>query len=74
MPSRMCAEAVLGEAQRCLMPPRVELDDARVAVDVEGALGAARRQKAQHDVDAFAKPGQTRADCEVRLVGRDRQP
>ena len=44
MPSRMWKKPSLTNAQRRLVPARIELDDARVAVDVEGALGAAGRR------------------------------
>ena len=40
-------EPELDEAQRRLVPARVEPDEARVAVELEGAHGAARRQEPQ---------------------------
>ena len=45
-------EAVLDESQRRLVPARIELHDAGIAVHVERALGAAGRKEPQHDVDA----------------------
>ena len=43
MPSRMWKNPSFTKRQRRLVPARVELDDAGVAVDVEGALGVAGR-------------------------------
>ena len=55
-----------------LVPPRIQVDDAGVGVDVEGALGLAGLQEAQHDVDLQAEPGQRRADRKIGLIGGDR--
>ena len=55
-------EPVLDEAKGRLVPTRVQSDDARVAVHVERAFGAAGRQEAKHDVDADAQPGEAGAD------------
>ena len=47
VPSRMCRKPICDEAQRRLVPARVQVHEPRVAVDLEGALGAAGRQEAQ---------------------------
>ena len=58
-------EARLDEAQRRLVPARVEPHQARIAVELEGALGAARRQEAQRRHDLQAQPREPRVDREL---------
>ena len=65
-------EAFAREQVERLVPARIEMDDAGVGVHVEGALGLARLQEAQHDVDLQPEPRQARANREVRLIRRDR--
>ena len=48
MPSRMWKKPSLTNSAGRLVPARIEFDEARVAVDVEGALGAAGREEAHH--------------------------
>ena len=45
----MCQKPELDEAQRGLVPARIEPHEARIAVELEGADGAAGRQEAQRD-------------------------
>jgi hypothetical protein len=66
-------EAALDEAQRCLVPARVEAHQARIAVELERTLGAAGRQVAQRRHHPQAHARQPRLDREPRPVGRNRQ-
>ncbi len=65
-------EALAREQVERLVPARIEMHDAGVGVDVEGALGLAGLQEPQHDVDLQAEARQARADREVRLIRGDR--
>jgi hypothetical protein len=62
-------EAVPHEAVGGLVPPRIELDDAGVAVDVERPLGVAWLLETEHDVHAKPEPGQSGTDGKPRLIG-----
>ena len=53
-------EARDDEAQRRLMPARIEPHEAGVAVELEGAHGPARRQEAQRGRDALRRSRSTR--------------
>ena len=57
MPSRMCKNPSCTKRQRRLVPARIEPHQARIARELERALGAARRQEAQdrHDAEAEAR-------------------
>ena len=57
-------EAGAYEAQRRLVPARVEPHEARVAVQLERALGAARRQEAQRRRDLRREPVKRGSDRE----------
>src|SRR5262245_57665718 len=61
-------EAVLGEAERCLVPARIQLDDAGITVHIERALGAARRKESKYHVHSFPQPRQSGTDGEPRLL------
>ena len=72
MPSRMCAEAELRRTPRRLVPARIEPDEAGIAGELEGALGAGRRHEAQDGDDAHAQARERRVDRERRAIGPDR--
>ena len=63
-------EARLHEAQRGLIPAWIEPHEPGIAVELEGADGAARRQKAQRGGDVLPEPVHSRIDRELGLVGR----
>ena len=65
-------EARVHEAQRRLVPARIEAHEAGVAVQVERPRLAARRQEAQHDVDLDAEPLEPRPDREGGALGAHR--
>ena len=55
-------KARLDETQRRLVPARIEPHQAGVAVQVERALGAARRQEAERRDDTLAEPAEPGMD------------
>ena len=65
-------EAGHDEAQRRLVPARIELHEAGIAVELERADGAAGRQEAQRRRDLAAEPVDARMDREFGAVGADR--
>ena len=64
-------EARLHEAQRGLIPAWIEPHEPGIAVELEGADGAAGRQKAQRGGDVLPEPVHSRIDRELGLVGAD---
>ena len=71
MPSRMWKKPSLVKRSAAWCQRGSSSHDARIAVDVEGALGVAGGDEPHHDVDPQAEPGQARADGEARLVRLD---
>ena len=65
-------EAVDHEPQRGLVPAGIEADQSRIAVELERARGAVRRQEAQRGRDFEAEPVDARVDGEFRAVRADR--
>ena len=72
MPSRMCQKPGDDEPQRRLMPARIEAHEAGIAVELEGAHGAAGRQEAQGRRDPLAEAVDARMDGEGGALRRDR--
>ena len=65
-------EAEPHEAQRGLVPARIERDEPGIADELERALGLTRRLEPQHGHDAEAEAREPRIDREPRLIRRDR--
>src|SRR5215470_7408679 len=65
-------EALDHEAQHRLMPVRIEIDEARRSVELEGAHRAVRRHETQRSVDGAAEPIDAQVDGELRTVRPDR--
>lgn len=67
------AEARLDEAQRGLVPARVQVHLARVAVELEGTRGALGRQEDQRGLHLLAQAPQAGLDREGGTVAGDRE-
>jgi hypothetical protein len=65
-------EARYHEAQRGLMPARIEMHEAGIAIEFEGPNGTAWRQEAQRRRHVVAETIEARVDRECRAVGPDR--
>ncbi len=57
------------EAQRRLMPARIEMHQAGIALELEGPNGAAGRQETQRRRHLMAEAVDARMDRELRAVG-----
>src|ERR1700747_836266 len=61
----------IDETQSCLVPTRVEPDDAEIAGEFERANSAADRQEPKYGDDAQAQPRKRRVNGKARLVRLD---
>jgi hypothetical protein len=64
-------EAGVDEAERRLVPARIEQHAPRVAVEIERPGLAGREQEPEHHVDLDAEALEMRTDGELRAIGAD---